>query len=302
MKPSSRLSAVLQAIFVTFLWSTSWILIKFGLRNELPALTFAGLRYILAFIFLSPFILFNPARRKEIKELSIKDWGKLSMLGIIFYSFTQGAMFLALQYLPANMLSLLLNLSAVFIGIAGIFVLREPPSLLQWVGVGIALLGICTYFIPVSLPQAHVLGIGIGLFCMLTNVISSLFSRAVNRSARHSPLIVTFIPMGIGAILMLMTGLLIQGSGSLDGWDWLIIAWLALVNTSLTFWLWNRALRILTAVESAIINSLMMPQTAILAFLFLGEGMTNKEIIGLILVGLGTLIVQLKPRKNKYNG
>ena len=37
----------LQALFVTFLWSTSWVLIKIGL-DQIPALPFAGLRYTLA--------------------------------------------------------------------------------------------------------------------------------------------------------------------------------------------------------------------------------------------------------------
>ena len=38
----------------------------------------------------------------------------------------------------------------------------------------------------------------------------------------------------------------------------------------------------------------MMPQIAILAFIFLEETLKMKEIIGLALVGAGVLIVQLK--------
>ena len=38
----------------------------------------------------------------------------------------------------------------------------------------------------------------------------------------------------------------------------------------------------------------MMPQIAILAFVFLGEALSSKEIAGLVLVSLGVLIVQLK--------
>ena len=52
MKQSPRLLAILQAVFVTFLWSTSWILIKWNI-DEIPPLTFAGLRYSLAFVFLA---------------------------------------------------------------------------------------------------------------------------------------------------------------------------------------------------------------------------------------------------------
>ena len=37
----------------------------------------------------------------------------------------------------------------------------------------------------------------------------------------------------------------------------------------------------------------MMPQIAILAYMFLGEALSTKEIIGLVLVGIGVLVVQL---------
>ncbi len=54
MNPNSpHGKAVLQALFVTFLWSTSWVFIKLGL-TDIPALTFAGLRYSLAFLCLLP--------------------------------------------------------------------------------------------------------------------------------------------------------------------------------------------------------------------------------------------------------
>ena len=40
----------------------------------------------------------------------------------------------------------------------------------------------------------------------------------------------------------------------------------------------------------------MMPQIAILAYVFLGETLNIKEICGLVFVGFGVLIVQIKPR------
>jgi len=41
----------------------------------------------------------------------------------------------------------------------------------------------------------------------------------------------------------------------------------------------------------------MMPQFALLAFAFLGETLNGKEIIGLVLVGLGVIVVQLKKKR-----
>jgi drug/metabolite transporter (DMT)-like permease len=293
----SRLKAILLAFFVTVLWSTSWVLIKIGLRNNLPPITFAGLRYTLAFLCLIPFVLFSNSQRTNLKQLTPRKWGQLALLGLVSYTITQGSLFMALAALPANTVSLLLNLTSIFVGIAGIFLLKEIPSWLQWIGIGLVTFGVGIYFLPINLPKAQMVGVGIGLFCMLMNVVSSLFSREVNRTATLSPLLVTFISMGVGSITMLFTGLAIQGPGTLSTRDWQIIIYLAIVNTALAFTLWNKSLQVLTAVESSILNSLMMPQIVVLAYIFLKEGLSIKDITGLAMVGLGTIIVQLKPSK-----
>jgi len=296
MKKSSRITAVLQAVFVTILWASSWVLIKFGLRNNLPPITFAGLRYGLAWLCLAPFIFFHRERRATFFRLSRPDWLRLGILGIVFYTFTQGSQFLSLNYLPAAMVSLLLNLTPVVVGIMGIFLLSEKPTLLQWSGIGLSVIGVGFYFLPISLPQAQIIGIIVALFGVLSNAGASLLGREINRSGNHSPLLVTFISMGIGSAILLLIGVITQDFGVMTWGDWAIIAWLAIVNTAFAFTLWNHTLRTLSAVESSVINSLMMPQIAILAFVFLDEALSPKEIWGLILVGIGVLIVQLKRR------
>ena len=67
-----------------------------------------------------------------------------------------------------------------------------------------------------------------------------------------------------------------------------------MVNTALAFTLWNLTLRELSAVESSIINSTMLIQIAILAWIFLGERITWQEGAGLLLAGAGVLLVQLR--------
>ena len=62
-------TTILLAVFITFLWSTSWVLIKFGLKNNLPALSFAGLRYFTAFLCLTPIVLTSPKERAVLRSL-----------------------------------------------------------------------------------------------------------------------------------------------------------------------------------------------------------------------------------------
>src|SRR3990172_712459 len=156
---SSHLTAILQAVLVTFLWSTSWVLIKFGLRAALPPITFAGLRYVFAFACLAPLVFFNPQQRRSLVSLSRSGWWQLGILGLLYYTLTQGALFVSLASLPAATLNLVLNLTSVVIGLAGVLFLNEHPSYLQWSGVALSAAGTGIYFLPVAIPQYQVIGL-----------------------------------------------------------------------------------------------------------------------------------------------
>ena len=302
-KISPHFRAVLQALFVTFLWSTSWVLIKFGL-GEMPPLVFAGLRYMLAFLVLLPFLWRQPDANRSVlrwpssvKALTRGDWGRLVVLGVVYYALTQGLQFVALAYAPAVSVTLILSFTAVFVAIIGIFTLGERPNGGQWLGMAIALVGAMIYFYPFGLLEAQLIGIVAAVVCMLANSVSSLLGRYVNRGGAIKPLTVTVISMGVGALIMLAVGIVLEGMPVLGWQSWLLIVWLAVVNTAVAFTLWNHTLRTLPAMESTVINNTMTVQIAILAVLFLGETMDGRELLGLAAVVVGTLLVQVWRRK-----
>lgn len=287
-----RTRAIWQALFVTFLWSTSWVLIKFGLE-DIPALTFAGLRYFLAFLLLLPFF-WRSAGATPLRALTRRDWWLLLSLGVVYYTITQGMMFVTLAYIPAIAFSLLLNATAVIVAVLGIWLLAERPSWGQWVGTAVFLLGCAVYFYPSEIPAGQMIGYLFALIALTANAFASILGRAVNRHSRLHPLTVTVVSMGLGSALLLTAGLLLEPWPQISWQNWLVIAWLALVNTAWAFTLWNQSLRTLTAMESSIINNTMLIQIAILAWLFLGESLGWIEVIGLALAAVGVLLVQLK--------
>jgi drug/metabolite transporter (DMT)-like permease len=95
-------------------------------------------------------------------------------------------------------------------------------------------------------------------------------------------------------VALLGFGLLVEEPPRLDLSGWLIVGWLAIVNTAVTFTLWNHTLRTLSATESSVINNTMLIQISILAWLFLGETLTWLQILGLAIATLGALFVQIK--------
>lgn len=293
-QPSLHLRAVIQALLVTFLWSTSFVLMKIGLQ-DIPALPFAGLRYALAFLCLLPFAL-RPAQRAALAGLPRRRWAQLIALGLVFYAATQGAQFLSLAYLPAVTTSLLLNFTPVVVALLGILLLNERPAAHQWGGMTITLAGALIYFYPVAFPEREAFGILVAAGGVFANAGSSLLGRWINRDGDLSPLTVTVVSMGVGAAALLAGGAAVQGIPPLSPTHWAIIGWLAVVNTAFAFTLWNLTLRTLPAMESSLINNTMLIQIAVLAWLFLGETLTLQEAVGLALAGLGVLIVQLRRR------
>lgn len=292
----SHIRAVLLALLVTFLWSSSFVLIKFGLEDGLPPITFAGLRYSFGFLTLLLLVLLNKNHREQIITVSRKMWLKLILLGILFYTITQGANFLGLSLLPANTVSLIYNFGPLFIAFASGFVIKENPSIIQWFGVLLSIIGALIYFLPLNSTSGSNLGYLVAVIGMLACGYSSLLGRHINLDSGLSPVVVTTISMGIGGLLLLIIGGVTQGFGKLSLSQWLIIGWLAIANTAFAFTLWNTALHTLTAVEASIINNTMLIQVAILAWLFLDEALNTKQIIGILFVVTATVIVQLHRR------
>lgn len=293
---STHTKAVLQAFFVTFLWSSSWVIIKIALEDLSP-LTFAGLRFLIAFLFLIPFCL-----RKEsliqIKEISWPAWVEIILLGILYYTITPGGQNLGLKYLPANTLSLILSFTAVFVAFMGIYLLKEKPTFFQWLGLCVFLLGVIVYFWQQGQQKFSWIGILIGSITMLTNSFSTLLGRKINKNGTLSPLLVTTLSMGIGTILLLTIGISFEGLPKLSTRNWGFTIWLAIINTALAYQLWNKTMRVLPALESTLINNSMLIQISILAWFFLEESLSPFQIIGLVIATVGVIMVQIFSTKN----
>ncbi len=294
-----RAVATAQALLVTFLWSTSWVLIKVGLNDlELPPLSFAGLRYLLAALILLPFGVhaWRAVGRDGIRRRPLV--GAL-VLGIALYAVTQGAQFAALVQLPAVAVALVLSATPVLVALASVRG-GEPPSMLQIAGALALVIGTAIYLGPLDLGAGAGLGLAIAAVGLLTNAASAVLGRSLARDhLAHlgGAIGLTSLSMTVGAVVLLVAGLFVEGVPSLAPRAWLIIGWLAVVNTAFAFTLWNHSLRTLTALESSVINNLMLVEIALLAWIFLGETLDQREMLGLMVALAGIVAVQLRRRQ-----
>ncbi|MDJ1431413.1 DMT family transporter [Halostagnicola sp. A-GB9-2] len=288
---SRRTRAVLEALLVTVLWSSSYVLITIGLE-EIPAVTFAGLRYGIAAIVLLPFFL-RGGGYQSVRALERREVGVLLVLGVFMYAVTQGAQFVALQYLNAATVSLLLTFTPVVVALLSVPLLGERTSSRQWLWLCLLFVGVAFYFWPFAFETLTLVGLAIMVVGLFSNSIGAILGRDANRDGALSALTVTTVSMGFGAGILLGTGVVVQGLPPLSFHNWLIVLWLAVINTAFAFTLWNRTLQTLSATESSVIANTMLAQIAVFGWVFLDETLTLTDILGLAVVMIGALLVQL---------
>jgi drug/metabolite transporter (DMT)-like permease len=169
----------------------------------------------------------------------------LIILGVVFYGATQGAQFVALDNQPATTTSLVLSLTPLLVAGFAVRSLSETASVRQLLGAVLVAVGAWFYFageLGATVPGMTAALVGLG-----TGVASALLGRHLNRQARVAPVAVTAISMAVGAAILVLVGFTTEGLPTVSLRAWLIIGWLALVNTALAFTLWNLSLRRLSA-------------------------------------------------------
>ena len=286
--------ALLLALFVTMLWASSWVLIRWGLEDEgLRPVTFAGIRYLLAAILLAGVTAGTPSARSAIARMRTRSWATLSMLGIVFVALAQGAQFVAIDSQPAATPSLVLSLTPLLVAGVSSLTIGERPGARQVMGAAFIVIGAIAYFLgDLGFTAVGMLAAGVGL---LANASGALIGRAANRDRSLPPLVVTVVSMGVGALALVVGGVAVEGWPAMSGRAWLIVLWLAGVNTALAFTLWNRSLQHLSATESAAVNNTMLIQIGLLAWAFLDEVPGVLDVLGMLAVSAGVYLAT-RPR------
>jgi probable blue pigment (indigoidine) exporter len=285
-KQPTRPIAIAEGVLVTLIWASSFVFVKMAL-DYLEPLTVAGLRYYLAFLMLLPFM----PRSSPIPSLSPHLWLRLFLIGLSAYTIGNGATFWGLKYVPATTASFLLGLVPLLILFAGALWLREVPTRMQVVGTIVSLAGSGLFFSS-GLRADRPLGMGLLAVGLVSFACFGILGRGVAKGQHVDTLSLTAFPLAFGGGLLLLIALPLEGLPKSPPVGWLIVLWLATVNTALAYMLYNHALQVLTALEMNVILNLSPLVTAVVAWLMLDEKLSAVQILGIIIVIVGVALVQ----------
>jgi len=282
-----RLIALGESLLVTLIWSSTFVIVKIGLETLGP-LTIAGLRYFLGAIVLLPFLI----KRQSLKTPISKElWLRLILIGVSAYTIGNGALFWGLKYVPATTGSFLMSLIPLLVLAGGALLLREIPTRWQIFGVFLSLFGSVLFFSSGMSPgePKGIVIVGVGLIGFLA---FSLLGRGIARDGKLDTLTLTALPLAIGGILSMLLALIVEGIPQFTPKSIMIVLFLAVVNTSLGYLLYNHSLRELTALEMNMVLNLSPIFTALLSWVLLGETLSMIQILGMMVVIAGVIFVQ----------
>ncbi|HUG55574.1 MAG TPA: EamA family transporter, partial [Candidatus Limnocylindrales bacterium] len=240
----TRGRALFYALAVVVLWSSSFLLIKYGLQSMGPVwLTF--IRYEIAAL-----ALLAVSWRATHEAWRVIGPRRILLFGVLGYAVAQAPFIYALDELPTST-TLVISAVCNAIGVTslGILFLGERPRAVSYAGIGLTLVGLFVFaglepmgaLAPLPLLAIAVSSAGFAGWL----VLGRGHMRGVV-SARG----VTTPSMLLGTLPLLPVALAIEPAPALSPLALGASVWLALANTALAFTLWAASQRALAAFES----------------------------------------------------
>jgi drug/metabolite transporter (DMT)-like permease len=260
---------------------------------EIDPFTLAFYRYIIGTLCFAPFM---PLLWPRL-HISLGEWIKIALLGILFFGFFPWAFSAALQYTTAARGAIgLATIPVQTLIVAAIFG-RERLSGRKLASVALAFAGIAIVFGPEALggnAGGYLIGDGLMLLGAFSAAVYSAFSRPV--FSAYGPMFVTAAGMAFGMVAL---SPLAAMKGAFGGWPhvsgegWLALVFLGTVGGVVQFSLFNWALRWLPPSRVVIYLTLNPISAMLLASLILGETVTVLLIVGLFFVISGIFVANV---------
>ena len=281
---------VFPLIFV-ILWSSAFVTTKPIIDNSDP---FAALAFRFFFVALG-FMIFSIYRKQKIL-IDKKNLIQSIFSGVLFHGIYLGGVFFSVSVgVPTGIAALIVTLQPILINsVAGKF-LNEEVSFKQWIGVMLGFLGaalVLGFDIGTSLP---VIGVTASFIALLAITTSTLWQKKIGTNL---PLSVSNMYQAVGGCLFHIIVVIVFTEPYINFTSTFFIAishQIFLVSfgafTILMFLIKNNS-----ASKTVSIFFLIPPTTAIMAWLFLNEMLTNLDLIGFAVATLG---VYIATRKNK---
>jgi drug/metabolite transporter (DMT)-like permease len=266
------------------IWSSTWTVIKVGLRGA-PPLTAVGLRFAIAALLVSLLLWVRrvrPPRQRRFLWLCL-------YFGVFQMAMPYVLVYWGEQHISSGLTAVLYSTMPLAVAVLARFLLHVPLTRTKLLGIGIGIMGVGLIFSDSLRLDGSLASVGIAAV-LLSVFFASLSSVLTKKYAGpYDPHALLQIVFFVAAVLTLGFGGAVDHSNPLryDGVTWLTILYLATLGSVAAFSLY---LWILKRIDVTIVSyqTFIIPILAVLlGWIFLDENIAPRTGLGAILVLLG---------------
>ncbi len=285
------------ALSVTvFIWASTFTIIKIGLEKITPV-TLSFVRSILATFFLLGWLLLRKGRQEIARALKF-HLGYIIGLGVVGVALFNIFQNMGIGLTSSGIASLLVASNPVFILILSAMILGEKITRNKAAGIVLGSVGI---IVVTFLGKNMAILIRSGSFwgnilALLSAVCWAVYSVMNKRALKsYTPLTLTVLAYVFGSFILFFLCFTFGNLSLVFRWSlssWLILLYLGILASGVTFYLWNYALSTMEASRVSIFIFLVPVVAIFLGKLILSEPITGFTFLGTALVLSGIYLME----------
>jgi drug/metabolite transporter (DMT)-like permease len=290
LRPKAGWGVPMAWLTLCIVWSSTWLVIKVGLR-DLPPISYAAIRFVIAVIVL----LAVSAGRVRLLPQRASDYVLLAFTGVLMFAFNYGLLFWGELYVSSGLAAVLQATIPIFGMVFAHLMLPAEPLRLQKVAGSLVALGgvtiICARLLGFNGPMALWGGLGIvfgGALAAFSNVLLKA------RVLRVAPGMIAAWQMIFGAAPLMVTGFVVEGNPLRFHWSALSIfclLYLAVIGSALTFLLLYWLLPRMSVAGLQTVSLITPPGAVMLGWAVGGEKFSLSSLLGACLVLAGVWMI-----------
>ena len=278
-------------LLLAAIWGSTWLFIKLGLE-DLPPISFAGIRFVLASLILWTIVA---ARRAPLPRAG-RDWSLIIKTGVLSFAVNYGLLFWGEQHISSGLAALLQATIPVFgLVLAHLYLPGERLTKAKVAGALMGVAGVGVIFsnqLTVAGPKALW-----GSAAIVAGAACAAYSNVLikARGGQLDPPLLAAGQMTCGLVLLMAVGLATEGSPFDFHWTVRAVVsllYLTVVGSVVAFLLYYWLVRNMDVTKTMLI-ALVTPFFAVLlGMAVLGERLTWRTLAGgaLIMSGIGVVV------------
>ena len=283
------------------IWGSTWLFIKIGL-TDLPPLTFAGIRFLLASLILALLVTARRARWPRTR----RDWLLIAVVGVLQFALNYGLVFWGEQHISSGLAAVLQATFPAFgLVLAHLYLPQERMTPGRVLGVLLGVFGVAVIFSD----QLRISG-SMALLGSVALVLSAFFGSYSNvlvkaYGAQIDPQAFAAGQMIFGFVPLLAIGIATEGNPFSFHWTPMALVslvYLTVIGSVVAFALYYWLVRNMDVTNTMLIALVTPVVAVILGMIVLHEKLNWRLLAGgaCIISGLGMIVLR-KPRKKVPN-